>query len=57
MVLLAPKAAGTPALADAVTRLLDDPAFRAAADRIRRAYEGEDGARASARIIERSIGA
>lgn len=52
---LAPKQAGTPALADAVRRLLSDDAMRAAAERVRAAYADEDGAAASARIIEAAI--
>jgi UDP:flavonoid glycosyltransferase YjiC (YdhE family) len=49
---LAPKQAGTPALADAVRRVLADHAMRAAAERVRDAYADEDGAAASARVIE-----
>ncbi|MEI3849219.1 MULTISPECIES: glycosyltransferase [unclassified Microbacterium] len=52
---LAPKQAGTPALADAVRRVLADPGIRAAAERVRDAYADEDGAAASARIIDRLI--
>jgi UDP:flavonoid glycosyltransferase YjiC (YdhE family) len=49
---LAPKQAGTPALADAVRRVLADHAMRAAAERVRDAYADQDGAAASARVIE-----
>lgn len=52
---LSPKAAGTPALLAAVRRVLVDPAIRRAADEVRAAYEGADGASATARIIERSL--
>ncbi|MFE5411035.1 glycosyltransferase [Microbacterium sp. NPDC056569] len=52
---LTPKQAGTPALAAAVRRLLADDRMRAAAERVRAAYAGEDGAAASARVIERII--
>jgi UDP:flavonoid glycosyltransferase YjiC (YdhE family) len=52
---LRPRQAGTPALRDAVDRLLTDTSYRAAADRVRRAYAGEDGAAASARIIEAAV--
>ena len=52
---LTPKQAGTPALADAVRRLLADEGMRTAAERVRAAYAGEDGAAASARVIEKSI--
>ncbi len=52
---LSPKQAGTPALADAVRRLLTEKRMRAAAERVRAAYADEDGAAASARVIEASI--
>ncbi|KHK96946.1 hypothetical protein LK09_13360 [Microbacterium mangrovi] len=52
---LSPKQAGTPALAEAVRRLLSDPEIAAAAARVRAAYADEDGAAASARIIERRL--
>lgn len=52
---LSPQQAGTPALAAAVRRLLADDDIRAAAERVRAAYSGEDGAAASARVIERVI--
>lgn len=54
---LAPKQAGTAALAEAVRRLLADDAMRAAASRVRDAYAQEDGAAATARVIEATIGA
>ncbi|HKP05870.1 MAG TPA: nucleotide disphospho-sugar-binding domain-containing protein, partial [Microbacterium sp.] len=49
---LSPKQAGTPALANAVRRVLSDDKMRAAAERVRAAYANEDGAAASARVIE-----
>lgn len=52
---LSPKQAGTPALAAAVQRLLADDGIRSAAGRIRAAYAGEDGAVASARVVEALI--
>lgn len=52
---LNPKLAGTPELADAVTRILEEPEFRTAANRVREAFETEDGAAASARLIEQAI--
>ena len=52
---LAPKQAGTPALVEAVRRLLADDAMRAAAVRVRDAFAAEDGAAASARLIEAAI--
>ncbi|MEU1970974.1 nucleotide disphospho-sugar-binding domain-containing protein [Microbacterium sp. NPDC019599] len=52
---LAPKQAGSPALADAVRRLLAEDSFREAAGRVQRAYAQEDGAAASARIIEAAV--
>lgn len=52
---LAPRHAGTPALADMVRRLLSDDAMRAAAERVRAAYSREDGAAASAQVIEEVI--
>lgn len=53
---LSPKQAGTPALAAAVRRLLSDDGMRAAAVRVREAYANEDGAAASARLIDAAIG-
>lgn len=52
---LSPKQAGTPALAAAVRRLLEDRTIRTAAERIQREFAGEDGAAASARAIEDAI--
>lgn len=54
---LSPKEAGTSALTAAVGRLLTDDAIRAASLRVRAAYAGEDGAAASARIIEAALAA
>ncbi|CAM3500272.1 glycosyltransferase [Occultella aeris] len=53
---LAPKQADTAELARAVTRLLEEPAFREAAERVRLAFADEDGARACARVIDRTVG-
>ncbi|WP_395245073.1 glycosyltransferase [Agromyces sp. MMS24-K17] len=47
-----PKRVGKPEFLGAVRRVLGDPAIRAAADRIARAYVGVDGAAAAARRIE-----
>ncbi|SFR70559.1 UDP:flavonoid glycosyltransferase YjiC, YdhE family [Agromyces sp. CF514] len=47
-----PKHVGRPEFLDAVRRVLADPAMRAAAVRVQRAFADEDGAAASARIIE-----
>lgn len=52
---LAPRAAGTRALAEAVRRLLGDESFRLAAGRVRDAYATEDGAAACARSIESTL--
>jgi UDP:flavonoid glycosyltransferase YjiC (YdhE family) len=49
---VSPKQVSSPAFLDAVRRVLSDPAIRAAADEVQRAYAGADGATASARIIE-----
>jgi len=54
---LSPKQAGTPALADAVRRLLSDDGLRAAAERVRAAYAAEDGAAASVAAIETVLAA
>ncbi|MFC8681307.1 glycosyltransferase [Microbacterium ureisolvens] len=54
---LSPKQAGTPALAAAVRRLLSDAGIRAAADRVRAEFAEEDGAAASARVIEEALAA
>ncbi|MFF2495501.1 glycosyltransferase [Agromyces sp. NPDC058064] len=50
-----PKHVGRPEFVAAVRRVLDDPAIRTAADEVRRAYEGADGAAASARLIEAAV--
>ncbi|MDZ8275224.1 hypothetical protein R2Q81_04580 [Microbacterium aquimaris] len=52
---LSPKDAGTPAFLDAVRRVLTDPGIRHAADEVREAYEGADGAAATARLIEAAL--
>jgi UDP:flavonoid glycosyltransferase YjiC (YdhE family) len=52
---VAPKRVGSPEFLDAVRRVLADPAIRAAADDVQRAYSGEDGASATARIIEAAL--
>jgi UDP:flavonoid glycosyltransferase YjiC (YdhE family) len=44
-----------PAFLTAVRRILDDPAYRNAATRVREQYEREDGAAATARIIEAAL--
>jgi len=54
---LPPKAAGSPRLAEAVRRVLTEPSFRLAANRVREEYRRGDGAAASARIIEAVIAA
>ncbi|MDF0515536.1 hypothetical protein PX701_18060 [Agromyces sp. H3Y2-19a] len=50
-----PKHVGRPEFTAAVRRVLDDPAIRTAADEVRRAYEGADGAAESARLIEAAV--
>ncbi|TDE98801.1 glycosyltransferase [Occultella glacieicola] len=52
---LTPKQAGGPELAAAVFRLLEEPTFRRAAERVEAEFDHEDGARASARVIDRII--
>ncbi|MFF2371411.1 glycosyltransferase [Agromyces sp. NPDC058110] len=52
-----PKHVARPEFVDAVRRVLDDPAMRAAAAEVQRAFATEDGARESARIIEERIAA
>lgn len=47
-----PKHVGRPEFLDAVRRVLSDPGMRAAAADVQRAYAGEDGAAASARVVE-----
>jgi UDP:flavonoid glycosyltransferase YjiC (YdhE family) len=51
-----PKDVRTPAFLDAVRRVLTDPAIRDAARQVKAAYAAEDGAAASARVIERVVG-
>lgn len=50
-----PKHVSKPAFLTAVQRILDDPAYRHAAMRVRDQYEREDGAAAAARIIEAAL--
>ena len=50
-----PKHVGRPDFRTAVERVLADPSMRQAAARVQRAFEGEDGAAASARIIEAAV--
>lgn len=52
---LTPQQGGTPALTDAVSRLLHEPSFRHAADRVREEFSDADGAAASARVVERVV--
>ncbi|MDZ8200828.1 hypothetical protein RZO50_04855 [Microbacterium sp. SSW1-59] len=54
---LSPKDAGAPGFLDAVRRVLTDPGIRQAADEVREAYEGADGAAATARLIEATLAA
>jgi UDP:flavonoid glycosyltransferase YjiC (YdhE family) len=54
---LSRKDAGTPAFLDAVRHVLADPGIRLAADEVRDAYEGADGAAATARLIEAALAA
>jgi UDP:flavonoid glycosyltransferase YjiC (YdhE family) len=49
---VSPKRVGTPEFVDAVRRVLEEPSFREAAARMREAMSAEDGAAASARVIE-----
>lgn len=49
---LRPADVGTPLFTAAVRRVLYDERIRAAADRVRRDYEGEDGATATAAVVE-----
>lgn len=53
---LSPRRATTPALVDAVRRVLAEPAFGVAAQRVRHAFAAEDGAAAAARIVEAELG-
>lgn len=50
-----PKHVSKPAFPAAVRRILDDPAYRNAATRVREQYQREDGAAAAARIIEAAL--
>ncbi|WP_194410511.1 glycosyltransferase [Microbacterium cremeum] len=52
---VSPKAVSKPAFTAAVTRVLTEPSFRAAASEVRAAYAREDGAAASARLIEDAL--
>ncbi|MFB9311087.1 UDP:flavonoid glycosyltransferase YjiC (YdhE family) [Agromyces hippuratus] len=52
---VSPKHVARPEFLAAVRRVLDDPGIRAAADDVREAYRGADGAAASARLIERAV--
>ncbi|GAA1139535.1 glycosyltransferase [Nesterenkonia lutea] len=52
---LAPRQAGTDALSQAVRRLLSEDSFRDAAEAVRREHSLENGAAASARIIETNL--
>ena len=52
---LRPKDAGTTRLTDAVGRLLSEPGFAIAAERIRAEFAAEDGAAAGARVIEQHL--
>lgn len=54
---LSPKRVGTPEFVSAVRRVLDEPSFREAAARMREAMAAEDGAAASARVIEAHLAA
>ena len=53
---LSPRDAGTPKLSDVVRRLLEEDSFRRTAAEVAREYEAEDGAAASARLIEETLG-
>jgi UDP:flavonoid glycosyltransferase YjiC (YdhE family) len=53
---VAPRHAGTGRMTDAVRRLATQPPFRSAASRVRRLYEGIDGAARAAEAIERRAG-
>ncbi|MCK0111361.1 hypothetical protein MWU75_04330 [Ornithinimicrobium sp. F0845] len=54
-IVFSPKHVSKPAFLTAVRRILDDPAYRNAATRVREQYEREDGAAAAARIIEAAL--
>jgi len=49
---VSPKAVSSAAFVAAVERVISDPDVRAAAEQVRREYAGEDGAAATARVIE-----
>lgn len=53
---LSPAAAATPALTQAVQRLLCEPAFKAAAARVKQHYAGVDGAAGAAQAISDFLG-
>lgn len=52
---VSPKCVSKPEFTAAVSRVLADPAIRTAADEVREAYRGADGAAATARLIERAV--
>lgn len=54
-IVFSPKHVSKPAFLTAVRRILDDPAYRNAATRVREQYERQDGAAAAARIIEAAL--
>ncbi len=54
---VSPKRVAKPEFTEAVRRILTKPSYRAAAEEVRDAYSREDGAAASARIIEAAIAA
>lgn len=54
-VAVSPRRVGTQDFRTALHRALFDPAVRTAAAEVREAYEGEDGAAAAARVIERGL--
>lgn len=47
-----PRSVSSPAFTAAVQRILTEPSFRTAASEVRAAYAAEDGAAASARVVE-----
>lgn len=51
-VAVSPKAVSSTAFLAAVERVISDPDLRAAAEQVRREYAGEDGAAATARVVE-----
>lgn len=52
---VSPKKVSTPEFVRAVQRVLTEPSIRTAAEEVRQAYEGQDGAAAAARLIEAEI--